>query len=207
SHPNNLVAVKKTGTPVVESPSLNAKPLFLANMHDEFELLDYNADWVHVRISGIARGWIWRNSLEMPEGVPDMDPAAASTLKTAQDLFHIEREETTQFPGDWAPLRGKNVKIFSVQKVDDSVKDNSTDRLEYTKFLFEKNYAALAGKPQEFAGIVVIFDSIDGGLIAATLPSLQEWRAGTLSDSALWHKCYFDPPETFDPAAGSSASQ
>jgi hypothetical protein len=207
SHPTNLVSVKKTGTPVVESPSLNAKPLFLASMHDEFEMLDYNADWVHVRISGIARGWIWRNSLEMPEGIPDADAAVASALKTAQDLFHVEREETAQFPGDWSPLRGKNVKIFSVQKVDDSAKDSSTDRLEYTKFLFEKNYAAVAGKPQEFAGIVVIFDSIDGGLIAATLPALQDWRAGTLSDSALWHKCYFDPPETFDPAAGASASQ
>ncbi len=205
SHPNNLVAVKKTGTPVVESPSLNAKPLFLASVHDEFEMLDYNTDWVHVRISGLARGWIWRNSLEMPEGIPDT--AAASARKTAQDLFHVEREETAQFPGDWSPLRGKNVKIFSVQKTDDSAKDSSTDRLEYTKFLFEKNYAAVAGKPQEFAGIVVIFDSIDGGLIAASLPTLQDWRAGTLSDSALWHKCYFDPPETFDPVAGASASQ
>ena len=61
AHPKNLVAVKKSGTPVVSSPSLNAKPQFLASMHDEFELLDFNADWVHVRISGLSRGWIWRN--------------------------------------------------------------------------------------------------------------------------------------------------
>jgi hypothetical protein len=46
----------------------------------------------------------------------------------------------------------------------------------------------------------VIFDSADGGMIAATMPALQQWRAGTLSDSALWHKCFFDPPETFDSA-------
>jgi hypothetical protein len=30
-HPKNLVAVKKSGTPVVEAPSLNSKPLFLAS--------------------------------------------------------------------------------------------------------------------------------------------------------------------------------
>jgi len=207
SHPNNLVAVKKSGTPVVDSPSLNAKPLFLASMHDEFEMLDYTADWVHVRISGISRGWIWRNSLEMPDGIPDTDAPASSALKPAQDLFHVVREETAQFPGDWTPLRGKNVKIFSVQNIDEGAKDTgSKDRLEFTKFLFEKNYAQLAAKPQELAGIVVIFDAIDGGMIAATVPTLQDWRAGSLSDSALWHKCYFDPPETFD-SAGVSASQ
>src|SRR3974390_189120 len=42
SHPKNLVAIKKSGTPVVSTPSLTAKPQFLASMHDEFELLDFN---------------------------------------------------------------------------------------------------------------------------------------------------------------------
>jgi hypothetical protein len=52
----------------------------------------------------------------------------------------------------------------------------------------------------------VIFDSADGGMIAATMATLKQWKAGTLSDSALWHKCFVDPPETFD-FSGSSASQ
>ncbi len=30
--------------------------------------------------------------------------------------------------------------------------------------------------------------------------------AGALSDAALWHQCFFDPPETFD-SSSSSASQ
>ncbi len=42
AHPKNLVAVKKSGTPVVSTPSLTAKPQFLASMHDEFEMLDFN---------------------------------------------------------------------------------------------------------------------------------------------------------------------
>ncbi len=57
----------------MSSASLNAKTLFLASAHDEFEMLDYKRDWVHVRISGLSRGWIWRNNLEMPDSVPDGD--------------------------------------------------------------------------------------------------------------------------------------
>ena len=206
AHPKNLVAVKKSGTPVVNTPSLSAKPQFLASMHDEFELLDFNADWVHVRISGLSRGWIWRNSVEMPEGIPDTS-ASTSTLAPAADLFHVIREETAPFPGDWAPLRGKSVKIISVQKIEDSAKEaGPKERIEYAKYLFEKNYKELAQKTQEQAGIVVIFDSADGGMIAATMSTLQQWKAGTLSDAALWHQCFFDPPETFD-SAGSGASQ
>ena len=41
---------------MVATPSLKAKTLFLASTHDEFEMLDFNADWVHVRISGLSRG-------------------------------------------------------------------------------------------------------------------------------------------------------
>jgi len=130
-----------------------------------------------------------------------------TTLAPAADLFHVIREETAPFPGDWAPLRGKNVKIISVQKIDDNAKEaGPKERIEYAKFLFEKNYKELAQKTQEQAGIVVIFDSADGGMIAATMSTLQQWKAGTLSDAALWHKCFFDPPETFD-SAGSAASQ
>ena len=201
AHPKNLVAVKKSGTPVVSTPSLTAKPQFLASLHDEFEMLDFNADWVHVRISGLSRGWIWRNSVEMPDGIRDTDAAPAAGLAPAADLFHVIRQETSTFPGDWEQLRNKNVKIISVQKVDENAKDAGPKaRLEYTKFLLEKNYKELAQAPAAPAGIVVIFDSADGGMIAATMPALQQWRAGTLSDSALWHKCFFDPPETFDSA-------
>jgi hypothetical protein len=210
AYPKNLVAVKKSGTPVVSTPSLSAKPQFMANLHDEFEMLDFNQDWVHVRISGLSRGWIWRNSVEMPEGIPDTQTSSAPPQAAAADLFRVSREETAQFPGDWEPLRGKTVKILSVQPVDENAKDpeakepGAKERLEYAKFLLDQNYSQLAKNPQEFAGIVVIFDSVDGGMIAATLPTLQQWRAGSLSDSALWHKSFFDPPETFDSTAGAS---
>jgi hypothetical protein len=88
AHPKNLVAVKKSGTPVVASASLTAKTLFLASAHDEFEMLDFNRDWVHVRISGLSRGWIWRNNLEMPDSVPDSDaPPTPAAVPTRRSYF------------------------------------------------------------------------------------------------------------------------
>ncbi len=208
SHPGNLVAVKKSGTPVVATASLTAKTLFLASAHDEFEMLDFNRDWVHVRISGLSRGWIWRDSLEMPNNVPYSEvPAAAAPGQVAAELFQVTREELAPFPGDWAPLRGKSVKIVSVEKINDAEKDAGPQlRLEFVKSVLDKDYAELAKKPQELAGIVVIFDAVDGGMIAATFQTLQQWKAGKLSDAALWHQCFFDPPETFS-ATGSAASQ
>ncbi|MFZ0797763.1 MAG: hypothetical protein WCA13_03245 [Terriglobales bacterium] len=198
AHPKNLVAIKKTGTPVVASPSLSAKTLFLASAHDEFEMLDFNADWVHVRISGLSRGWIWRTSLEMPVGISDVPLAGTKAAPVAADLFQVTREETAPFPGDWEALRGRNVKIISVQKIQEDEKNSGAQaKLEFAKSLLDKNYAELAAKSQELAGVVLIFDSVDGGMIAATLPTIQQWKAGKFTDAALWHHCYFDPPETF----------
>ena len=207
THPKNLVAVKKSGTPVVATASLTAKTLFLASAHDEFEMLDFNRDWVHVRISGLSRGWIWRNNLEMPDSVPDGDaPASAAAGPVAAELFRVTREETAPFPGDWAPLRGKNVRIVSVEKIDEKKDAGAQLRLEFAKSVLDKDYADLAQKAQELSGIVVIFDAADGGMIAATLLTLQQWKAGKLSDAALWHQCFFDPPETFS-ESGAAASQ
>jgi hypothetical protein len=205
AHPKNLVAVKKSGAAVVASPSLNAKTLFLASPHDEFEMLEFTPDWVHVRISGLSRGWIWRNNLEMPGNIPDNDSAAGpAPVRSAADLFHISREEIAPFPGDWEPLRGKNVKIVSVQKTDETLKDGGLPvRLEFAKSVLDNNYSELAQKTSALAGIVLIFDSADGGMIAATISTLQQWKAGALSDAALWHQCFFDPPETFN-TSGSS---
>ncbi len=208
SHPKNLVAVKKSGTPVVASPSLTAKTLFLASMHDEFEMLDFHTDWVHVRVSGLSRGWIWRSDLEMPDGIPDVDTRSGSAPRPAAgELYRVSREESAPFPGDWEPLRNKRVKIISVQKTDESAKDGEAKlKLEFAKSLLDKNYAELEKKTDELAGIVLIFDSADGGMVATTASTLQQWKAGKLSDAALWHQSYFDPPETFT-SAGPSASQ
>ena len=204
AHPKNIVAVKKSGTPVVSSPTLNANTLFLASAHDEFEMLDYSGDWVHVRISGLSRGWIWRTSLEMPEGIPDVPLAVATQKPPAADLFLVSRQEKGQFPGDWEPLRGKSVKIISVQKVQENELGGAAAKLEFARALLDSSYDELA-KSADLAGLVLIFDSADGGMIAAKLTTIESWKAGRLSDAALWHQCYFDPPEAFLASAAAAS--
>ena len=68
------------------------------------------------RISGLSRGWIWRDSVELPDRIPD-NPQLATGPAPAADLFQVTREEDGHFPGDGQPLRGKYVKIISVQEV------------------------------------------------------------------------------------------
>jgi hypothetical protein len=200
AHPKNLVAIKKSGTPIVSAPSLTAKPQFMASMHDEFEMLDFNADWVHIRVSGLSRGWVWRTSVEMPEGIADKDThAGASPPPPAAELFHVTREETAQFPGDWEPLRGKSVKIISVEKLEENGSAGGPqEKLEFAKYLLNKSLSELTPKTPSPAGVVLIFDSSDGGMMATTLATLQQWKTGALSDAALWHQTFFDPPEVFN---------
>ena len=206
TRPKNLVAVKNSGTPVVSSASLTAKTLFLATAHDEFEMLDFSRDWVHVKISGLSRGWIWRNNLEMPDSIPQNDAPPAAGTPTASTLFHIAREEVAPFPGDWAPLRGQSVKIITVEQIDENATNlDPRQKLEFAKSVLDQNYAELAKKKQELGGIVLVFESADGGMIAAPFPILQRWKAGNITDAALWHQCFFDPPETFTPSTAASS--
>jgi hypothetical protein len=46
-------------------------------------------------------------------------------------------------------------------------------------------------------GLVVIFDSADGGIAGATLASIQQLAKGEISEEAFWKQCYLDPAETF----------
>ena len=195
SHPDNLVAVKKSGTPLLAGPRLDAKILFYASAQDEFEILDVNPDWVHVRISGLSRGWIRRSSLEMPDAVPQADAVVGATTASGEP-FRITSEQTAPFPGNWPPLRGKTVRIISVQKTDRII-SNPANKLAYAKTLLDKTYPELSHDVAKLSGVLLIFDSEDGGMLAATVATLQRWKDGTLSDEALWRQCFFDPPETF----------
>lgn len=203
AHPTNLVAVKKTNTPVFANPIENAKVLFLAAAEDEFEILDSNPYWVHVRISGLSRGWIRRSSLEMPTPEPDSSPPE-SEARTGPvhppdaQPFHVENEQTASFPGNWVPLSGKVVRIVTVQKaIDDATVTGPQAKLAFAQSLFDREYADITSTSSSVVGVVVIFDSEDGGMIATTVPVLRQKKEGTLSTAAFWHRCFFDPLEAF----------
>jgi hypothetical protein len=207
AHPGNLAAVTKAETPVLASPNQGAKVLFLAAAEDEFEILDSNPNWVHVRISGLSRGWIRRSSMEMPNREADTGNALNHEERESprqpavvdQQSFQVQSEQIASFPGSWAPLRGKTVSIISVQKTKDSPTDTgSAAKLVFAKFLFDKAYVDVAKGSSSIDGVVIIFDSEDGGMTAATVAVLRQWKTGALSEEAFWRRCFFDPPEAFN---------
>jgi hypothetical protein len=199
AHPGNLVAVKKSGTPVLAKPATGSRVLFTAAANDEFELLDTEGEWIHVQISGASRGYIHGSGLELPE-------LLAARLKSRnvkgfddkEAAFRVAREETGIFPGNWDSLRGKTVKIYTVQPVSSQSKEtHATVKLDFAASLFRRFSRASTATADSVDGIVVIFDSADGGIVASIVSTAQEFANGSLSPEAFWKKCYTDPPDAF----------
>jgi hypothetical protein len=190
THSTDLVVVRKSGTPVLAKPQVNAQVLFSADTEDEFQLLDKQGGWVHVQISGASRGWIRRAQVDLPEGFAD---SAADEVP-----FRVAREETHPFTGDWQQLRGKSVRIIWVEPASNAGQTSSAQaKRDFAKSLFLKAYKEVSSASQPLAGVVIVFDSADGGQISATLSSLAEWEGGSLSDASFWQQCSLDPPESF----------
>ena len=124
THPLDLAAVKKSKTRVFSRPSEQGDVLFLAEAQDEFQILNTSSEWVHVQISGLSRGWILGADLELPSR-QSAKPAAIATSSlplgatAATKPFRLARQEVNTFPGDWAPLRGKSVRILSLEPTGD----------------------------------------------------------------------------------------
>jgi hypothetical protein len=200
AHPRNLVIVKKSGTPVLARPVEASKVLFTAAADDEFEFIEAEGEWFHIQISGASRGYIRRSQVE------SMDPrwnTPAETPKTATasaPTFKVTREEKGAFPGTWAPLKSKTVKIFWVQPVDSPATSTTPDeKLVFTKSLFQRAWNDSKQSPNAVAGVVVVFDTSDGGQVSTTIPILQNWMEGKIAEPLFWRQCTIDPPELFKP--------
>jgi hypothetical protein len=199
AHPLNLVAVKKNGTPVLARPAEGSHVFFTAAADDEFEFLDAAGEWIHVQISGASRGYIRRSSLELPEFLAARLKSPNGTASVEKpDAFRLEREETATFPGDWEALRGKPVKIYTVRPVSQDPKETGAQaKLRFAASVFRKFAAQAAPPTPSVDGVVVVFDSADGGIIGSTLSSTQQFATGSLSQDNFWKQCYLDPPDAF----------
>ena len=195
AHPSDLAAVKKPRTPVYAKPSESAQVLMHADAQDEFQVLSLDGLWVHIQISGASRGWIQRAQLEMPAGFAQAQ--AADDAAAPSGPFKVSKEETTSFHGDWATLKGKSVRIEWVEPATPSLLTSRKDKLAFAKAVFLQASEKLPASQQQPDGIVVVFDSIDGGQIAAALPTVQALANHSLSDVAFWHQCSIDPPDSF----------
>ncbi len=189
--------VRKSGTPVLAKPATGSRVLFTATADDEFEFLDAEGEWIHVQISGASRGYIRRSALDLPDAISArLKSPNDSASSDKADVFRVTREETSTFPGDWEPLRGKTVRIYTVQPASREPKDTpATAKLEFAASLFRKFSGAATSLANSVQGIVVIFDSADGGLVASTASSVQEFASGSLSLEAFWKNSYADLPE------------
>jgi hypothetical protein len=197
ARPGKLVAVRKSGTPILAKPAIGSRVLFTATANDEFEFLDVQGEWIHVQISGESRGYIQRSGVELPELLAARSPNITASGHT-QGAFRVAREETSVFPGNWDSLRGKTVKIYTVQPVSSQSRETrGTAKLDFAASLFRGFSNAPTGVADSIEGIVVIFDSADGGIVASNLSTAREFANGSLSTEGFWNKCYKDPSDAF----------
>ncbi len=195
--PENLAIVKRDGTPVLAKPAQGSRVLFVAAERDEFERIEAVGDWVHIRISGLSQGYIRRSQLHIPEDSSNQPKPDLAVPASSAPMFHVEHEETATFPGDWDPLRGKPVRIYTVQPAAPFAGETSTQaKFEYVLSLFRKFSAEFGSGPLPVEGVVVIFDSADGGIVGSTTYNLRQMAAGSLSVKDFRKSCFVDLPGT-----------
>lgn len=197
SRPDDLAVVPQARTPVFARPMQEAKVLLLADAEDEFQVLGAEADWVHVQLTGLQRGWMRRGQLDISGVNPRLLGARTTGARAGADLFQQPRQETATFPGDWEPLRGKKVRIIWVQLDERQQGSDLAQRASFARSVFRKTYPQLTHSTDRLEGVVIVFDAADGGMAAATLADLRRLETGELTDAAFWKRCWLDPPEAF----------
>jgi hypothetical protein len=198
-HPQNLVIVK-SATPLFDKPGETARQLFQAAVNDEFEFLDASNGWIHVTISGDSRGWVRQSAVLLPEREASKLASAEASLEQKFPGFRIEQESMSTFPGDWSVLKGKHVKIYTVQPISQKPAETGpAERVNYALALFQKTLKETANASALPDGVVVIFDAADGGILAASTADIQKYATGGLTKDGLLAQAYLDPPEAFRP--------
>jgi hypothetical protein len=198
--PVDLVVVKKPAVAILSKPEEGAQVLLTADQEDEFQILDLEGSWVHVQISGASRGWMRRSQVELPSGNNAVGTKSGSALPATADLFKVAREETNAFSGKWEPLNGKTVKVVWIEPVA-GTSSSAAQKQKFAKYLLLKTYRDMSESQQKVDGVVIIFDSADGGQIAVTMENLKTLQEGSINDAAFWQACSLDPPEAFQLSA------
>jgi hypothetical protein len=207
ARPTDLLVVKRAATPIFSKPAEDAQVLMSADAHDEFQILELQGAWIHVKISGASRGWIRRTQVNLPSsygggGIVDAEQTTRAGAP-AGSAFKVEKEETSRFGGKWEPLSGKNVRV--VWAAPSSGRTTSaSEKKAFAKDIFLKAYSEQAAATPPIEGVVVLFDSADGGQVAATLDSVVKLKDGNLTAASFWRQCSLDPPELFEDAKPAS---
>jgi hypothetical protein len=200
--PADLVVVKKSGVAIFSKPEDGAQVLLSADQEDEFQILDVEGSWVHVQISGASRGWMRRSQVELPPSYSAAGSKTNNAVPASANLFKVAREETNTFSGKWQPLVGKTVRVVWIEPAS-AAASSAAEKRKFAKSLLLKAYNDMNASNPTVAGVVIVFDSADGGQIAATMENLKALQDGSLTEAAFWRSCSLDPPETFQDSAKS----
>jgi len=73
-------------------------------------------------------------------------------------------------------------------------------KLAFAKSLLTAPWSDSTPGAETAVGVVVVFDSADGGQISATLTDLKLFEEGRISEVVFWHRCSLDPRESFEEA-------
>ena len=201
ARPADLAVVKKAGTRVFSKPSDTSGLLFSAEAEDEFQVLELEGAWVHVQISGASRGWIRRVQLDLPPEFANQAGQSADPPPDAASLFNLNRDETSAFGGKWEPLKGKQVKVIWLEPASPTATTTANQKLSFAIPLFEETYKQLKSSAAPVEGVVLVFDSADGGQIAATIASIKGLVDGSIAPPEFLRQCSLDPPESFQDSA------
>jgi hypothetical protein len=195
-----VVAVQETGVPVMDAPTPSAHRLFRAGPGDEFEVVRGQGAWDQVRVGAASTAWIRRAKVvpiigNTSAGKPGHleEPQAGGS----NSPFEIIQEEVQPFSGNWSELRGKQTLFVWVQPARGITQPLPGDRWDFAVRIFrERGYVASLSY-QPYAGVAVIFDEPEGGVVAATLDGIRRWQNGNTPALAFRKECSMDPPASF----------
>jgi hypothetical protein len=184
----------------MDAPTRFAHRLFRAGPMDEFEVVSGQGEWDQVRAGATSTGWIRRAGVVPIIG--DRSASKAGSVAEPQAVesttpFAVTQEEVQPFSGNWSGLRGKQTLFVWVQPARGIAQPGPGDRWSYALRIFlERGYVASVST-QPYAGVAVIFDEPDGGVVAATVDGIRCWHNGTTAALAFRKECSMDPPAAF----------
>lgn len=196
----SYVVADRTRVSVLSAPNESASVILKTELDDEFEIVERRGAWLRIKIDESQSGWVRAAQVRTSDALPVL-ASGAQKGTPAKPGFQVMRENTDEFSGDWARLKGKKA-LYIWARPDGSAMNLPTgDRLQFVQKVFSDRYREMAHSAQDTAeGIVVIFMDDRGGVAAASLDDIRQWVEGGLTDSAFLKRCSLDPPGAFHEA-------
>jgi hypothetical protein len=188
----DLAIPKRAQTPVYEQPNALSKVAFEADAGDEFEVVEAREGrWIRVRLENAGQGWLQISEVEQPGESFIFDDSGANKFSAANEVIQT-------FTGEWTVLKGKSALFVLAQpRAAISVDMLGRSQLAFAKHAFLEGYGAATHSQQVIDGVVVVFMGEKPGVAAATLPQIQRWQEGRISDKLFFERCSLDPPDSF----------